>query len=99
MTRGRQLLVVPTGPLANIPLQLLITEKPPGDGAAHGPYGSVPWLVKQNAMTVLPSIATLAALRQNAHRSSAPEPYIAFADPHLLGNLTAATIHIPKPLP
>src|SRR5262249_32045915 len=48
-------------------------------------YARASWLVKTRAVTVLPSVASLKALREQAGRSSAVNPYIAFANPLLTG--------------
>jgi hypothetical protein len=63
-----QLLIVPSGPLTSLPLHLLVTDKPAiavpqmqiKDMAA---YRDAAWLVRRHAVTVLPSVASLKALR------------------------------------
>jgi CHAT domain-containing protein len=79
---GKELILVPSGPLATLPFQVLLTEKPvPG-----GDLANVPWLVKRFATTVLPSVSSLKALRQVAQRSKAPKPFAGFGNPLLSGN-------------
>jgi CHAT domain-containing protein/Tfp pilus assembly protein PilF len=82
----RHLLVVPSGPLTALPFYLLVTQKPAA-AASESPsrYREAAWLLKRHAMSVLPSVASLKALRQYAKKSTAAKPYIAFGNPLLLG--------------
>jgi CHAT domain-containing protein/Tfp pilus assembly protein PilF len=79
---GRELILVPSGPLATLPFQVLLTEKP----APGGDLARAPWLVKRFASTVLPSVSSLKALREVAQRSKAPKPFAGFGNPLLSGN-------------
>jgi CHAT domain-containing protein len=76
------LIVVPSGPLTALPFHLLVTEKPtttaPGDLAA---YRNAQWLLKRHAVSVLPSVASLRALRVFARKDEAKQPLIGFGDP------------------
>jgi CHAT domain-containing protein/Tfp pilus assembly protein PilF len=78
----RHLIVVPSGPLTALPFHLLVTEKPaaaaPGDLAA---YRNAQWLLKRHAVSVLPSVASLKALRVFARKDEAKSPLIGFGDP------------------
>src|SRR5262249_17955434 len=84
--RGKQhLLTVPSGPLTALPFHLLLTEKPPKptlqlkDAALSR---EVAWLVKRHAMSVLPSVSSLQALRVLARRNAAAQKtMIGFGDP------------------
>src|SRR5262249_13836571 len=51
----------------------------------NAPYRDAAWLLKRHAISVLPSVASLKALRQLAKTSSAPKSYVAFGNPLLLG--------------
>jgi CHAT domain-containing protein/tetratricopeptide (TPR) repeat protein len=77
-----QLIVVPSGPLTALPFHLLVTDKPataaPGDLAA---YRDAAWLLKRHAVSVLPSVASLKALRVLARKDEAKSPLIGFGDP------------------
>ena len=71
-----------------MPLHLLVTEKPPVRATnAYDPrlYREAAWLFKRHAISVLPSVASLKALR-DAKKSTAPNEYVAFGDPLLLGS-------------
>ena len=83
---NRHLLVVLPDALASLPLHVLVTKKPASAfPATPQGYADTAWLAKANAITVLPSVASLKALRRSAGASSAPRPYIAFANPLLVG--------------
>lgn len=86
MIKGKQLVVVPTGSLARLPFQVLVTEKPavpiPKDAAG---YRGAAWLIKRHAIAVLPSVGSLRTLRRSTPRSAARKPYIGFGNPLLLG--------------
>lgn len=80
LTRGKHLLVVASGPLTQLPFQVLV--KTP---ARSSDYRSAAWLVRDHAVTVLPAVSSLRALRRTAHRSSAVKPMIGFGNPLLDG--------------
>ena len=82
---GKELILVPSGPLATLPFQLLLTEKP-APGGSRQDLAKAPWLVKQFATTVLPSVSSLKALRQVAQKSRAQKPFIGFGNPLLNGD-------------
>jgi CHAT domain-containing protein/tetratricopeptide (TPR) repeat protein len=78
----KHILVVPTGALTALPFHLLVTDRPaetnPADLSA---YRDAAWMLKRHAVTVLPSVATLKALRGTGRHSPAAKPMIGFADP------------------
>lgn len=49
-------------------------------------YRHISWLAKKYALTVLPSVSTLQALRRFAKDSQATSPFIGFGDPLLAGH-------------
>jgi CHAT domain-containing protein/predicted transcriptional regulator len=82
-----RLIVVPSGPLTALPFHLLVTEQPavavpqvktPRDLAA---YRDVPWLLRRHAVSMLPSVASLKALRGFARKEQGAKPLIGFGDP------------------
>jgi tetratricopeptide (TPR) repeat protein/CHAT domain-containing protein len=89
------LLIVPSGPLTALPFHLLVTDKPPiavprmqiSDMAA---YHDAAWLVKRHAVTVLPSVASLKALRVFARKGQGTKPMIGFGDPVFAPDQAAA---------
>jgi CHAT domain-containing protein len=76
------LIIAPSGALTSLPFHLLLTD-PPADPNAKTPaaYRDAPWLVHRHAVTVLPSVTSLRALRVAAKGARAKKPLIAFGDP------------------
>ena len=81
----RHVFVVPDGALQSLPLGVLVTEEPQGDFTEFSGYRQVPWLAKKYAMTVLPSVSSLRALRVFAKRTRATKPFLGIGDPRLEG--------------
>jgi CHAT domain-containing protein/tetratricopeptide (TPR) repeat protein len=80
LIKGKQLLVVPAGALTRLPLQALVTEPPKGAG-----FNSVKWLARDHAVTILPAVSSLKALRRVARPTSARRVMIGFGNPLLDG--------------
>jgi CHAT domain-containing protein len=80
----RHLLVVPSGALTSLPFHLLVTQKPAQpvmqvkDIAL---YRDAAWLIKRQAVSVLPSVASLRALRSFARKAESTNAMIGFGDP------------------
>ncbi len=78
----RQLLVVPSGPLTALPLHLLVTGKPvqpkPENITA---YRDAAWLLDRHAVTVMPSVESLQALRVFARKDQAAKALVGYGDP------------------
>ncbi|MEP7246921.1 MAG: CHAT domain-containing protein, partial [Gammaproteobacteria bacterium] len=81
----RQLLIVPSAVLGRLPFHVLVTEQPEFDSAGLYRYDLTKWLVHSHAITILPSVASLAALRQAAKPSAATRAFIGFGNPVLVG--------------
>jgi CHAT domain-containing protein/Flp pilus assembly protein TadD len=82
---ARHVFVVPDGALQSLPLGVLVTDEPLGDIDGLAAYRQVPWLAKKYAMSVLPSVSALRALRTFAKRSRASRPFLGIGDPDLDG--------------
>jgi CHAT domain-containing protein/tetratricopeptide (TPR) repeat protein len=81
---ARSLIVVAHGPLAQLPLALLPTRRatlPPESGALFSRYRNVPWLVRTHAVTMLPSVGSLATLRALPAGDASRRPFAGFGDP------------------
>jgi CHAT domain-containing protein len=79
----RHLIVVPSGPLTSLPFHVLVTEPPMGrDGDA---LRHAAWLIREHALSVLPSVASLSALRKLPRDSTASLPFFGVGDPILRG--------------
>ncbi len=83
IARKPKLLVVPTGALTSLPFHVLVTKKPDPKVAPDDRYRLAAWLLNDEATTVLPSVASLRALRVFARTSRATKPFIGFGDPQL----------------
>lgn len=70
----RSLIVATHGPLASLPLAALVTRLPEGKAAPA-------WLVRQMAVTQLPSPSALQALRRVAQPQVAAKALLGFGDP------------------
>ena len=76
------LIFVPAGPLMSLPPAVLVTEPIKGDPTD---YGSVSWLVRKHAVSVLPSVHALKAMRTQTTGSRASRPFIGFGAPNFTG--------------
>jgi hypothetical protein len=85
--RDKHLLIVPTGPLTQLPFQVLVTAAP----TSASDYRSGDWLARKHAITVLPAVSSLKALRRVAKPSSAKRPMLGIGNPLLDGDPRDAT--------
>jgi tetratricopeptide (TPR) repeat protein/CHAT domain-containing protein len=84
--RDKRLFIVPSGPLTQLPFQMLVTQPPKiARPISFGDYRDVAWLARKHAITMLPAVSSLKALRALAKNSHATETYIGFGNPLLDG--------------
>lgn len=78
----RSLLVVPSAALTALPFHLLVTEKPQAaiPDRPEG-YRDAAWLLRRQAVSVLPSVISLKSLRGFARRDHGVKPMTGFGDP------------------
>jgi CHAT domain-containing protein len=77
-----RLIVVPSGALTALPFHLLVTDDP--DEAVPdrlSAYREAPWLIKRQAVSVLPSVASLKTLQAIERKDAGRRPLIGFGDP------------------
>ena len=83
-------MVVPFGPLTALPFHLLVTAPPRvAKPAAQdsftaetaAPYRDAAWLTRRQAVSVMPSVASLKALRGFGSKERAAKPIVGFGDP------------------
>jgi CHAT domain-containing protein/tetratricopeptide (TPR) repeat protein len=87
LIKNKQLLIAPSGSLAQLPFQVLVTEPPKSAlPPAFVDYRRVAWLARKHAIAVLPAVSSLKVLREFAKQSRAGEPYIGFGNPLLDGD-------------
>ncbi len=79
----KHLIIIASDALTGLPFQVLVTDPPaPSDQSESQIYREASWLIKKYALTTLPSISSLKALRQFARKSaSPPKALIGFGDP------------------
>ena len=83
----KHLLVVPTGPLESLPLNLLVTKPRIAKGTKFKNYQAAAWLPKSFSLTRLPSITSLKTLRLLKTKNRATDSFKGFGDPILDGKL------------
>ena len=81
----RHLIVVPTGPLTSLPLQVLLTAPPAASASPAQALREAAWLIKAHALSVLPSVPSLRALRTLPGSTAATRPFYGMGDPLLEG--------------
>lgn len=83
LQRYKHLILVPDGPLQSLSFGMLEV----GGSSAPSDDPEVPqWLVRQYAITTLPTITSLRALRKFAKEPGQREPFVGFGDPDLKGD-------------
>jgi len=81
LIKGKHLLIVPSGALTRLPFQVLVTAAPKSTEDQQ-----IAWLIRDHAVTVLPAVSSLKALRGTAKPSAATKPMVGFGNPLLDGN-------------
>ena len=82
---ARHVFVVPDAALQSLPFGVLIADEPQGDFTDYTGYRHVSWLARKFAVTTLPSVSSLQALRTLAKRTTASKPFLGIGDPKLDG--------------
>ena len=75
--------VVASGALSSLPFSVLPTAAPTGADGDPEALRATPWLFRRHALAVLPSVASLRALRRAGVRPEAARPFAGFGDPVL----------------
>jgi tetratricopeptide (TPR) repeat protein len=87
--KGKKLLIVQSGPLTELPFQVLVTNRPMVPiGLEYGEYGGIAWFAKEQTISVLPSVGSLRWLRSLAKMSAGSKEYTGFGNPVLRGDDT-----------
>ena len=76
------LVVVPAGPLSNLPFGLLVATTP-----KDASYAKADWLVRTKTVSYTPSLQALTALRAAKPRRAPKQMLLAFGDPALVGHV------------
>jgi len=88
------LIVVPDGALQSLPFGVLVTEPYEKKLKTLKDHRDVPWLANKYAITVLPSVSSLRALRTFAKGAVGDAPFVGFGDPVLGGDGSARGINV-----
>jgi CHAT domain-containing protein len=83
--KGKQLLIVPSAALTQLPFQVLVTAAPDPKLKDRAALRAARWLIRDHAITMLPSVSALIALRERARVSRASKAMIGFGNPLLDG--------------
>jgi CHAT domain-containing protein/Flp pilus assembly protein TadD len=78
---AKSLIVSPDGALQSLPFAVLVTKPPTGTIAKSSDYQAVAWLIRRQAVTVVPAASSLAALRRYAEEKHGTNPFVGFGDP------------------
>lgn len=84
LIKDKPLLIAPSGAMTQLPFEALVIAKPDESLPRFEAYAKAAWLGQRQPITVLPSVASLRALR-DAKTSGASEPFIGFGNPLLTG--------------
>jgi CHAT domain-containing protein/Flp pilus assembly protein TadD len=82
------LIVVPSGPLTSLPFHLLVSTMPPRampNKQQLDDYRQARWVIRDHAVTILPSVSSLRALRALAKAAQGSKPLVGFGDPEFGG--------------
>ncbi len=81
---ARHLMVVTDGALDSLPIGVLLTQPPASDTYSRlEEFRQAPWLARTYAVSVLPSIGSLRALRNFEPVTRARQPFLGIGDPLL----------------
>ncbi|MGD9804861.1 MAG: CHAT domain-containing protein [Hyphomicrobiaceae bacterium] len=81
------LILVPTGALTSLPFQVLVTQPPKRGETGAAAIKNAAWIIRRHALSVLPSVQSLAALRRVGASLEAAEPFLGIGNPLLGGVL------------
>jgi len=95
------MLTVPHGELAQLPMSLLVTKPTAqpvkGGTTAFSGYRTVPWLARDIAISQIPSVTALAALRSLPPGNPSRKNFVGFGDPYFSGEQEKAALKQSKP--
>jgi CHAT domain-containing protein/Flp pilus assembly protein TadD len=87
---ARNVLLVPDGALQSLPMGVLVTQPPRSDPLTNADHRGIAWLAKDHAVSILPAVGSLQALRSFASPSRASLPFTGIGNPDLAGPPGAA---------
>jgi len=85
LTGVHHLLIVPDGALQSLPMTILVTKPPQQDPERPEDHREIAWLARNYAVTVLPAVSSIRALREFGNAEHASAPFLGIGDPLLNG--------------
>ena len=82
---AHHLIVVSDGALESLPPSVLVTNPPERDPQSPADHRGLAWLARDYAITVLPVVTSLRALRQPVTAPGSPAPFLGIGNPVLAG--------------
>lgn len=70
-------MLVVDGPLTSLPASILVTRPPQGQDTDPAAMRQTDWMIREHALTTLPSVSALRVLRQVAQRDAEAAPAVA----------------------
>jgi CHAT domain-containing protein len=80
---ARHVLVVPDGLLQSLPIGVLVSEPPAHDPQTMADHREIAWFARDHAVTSLPSVGSLKALRSFTSAATERKPFIGIGNPVL----------------
>ncbi len=89
LTGRAHLIVVADGPLVSLPMSVLVTTPPPADFGFTQDHRQIAWLLRDYALSYLPDVSSLSALRRSRGDQPSGQPFLGVGDPRLEGGAGA----------
>lgn len=80
----RHLIIVPSGPLTGLPFHILVSKASPAGGTLDDRLKVADWMIRHWAISIVPSVTSLRALRHFASKGRANRAFIGIGDPVFL---------------
>lgn len=87
-----QLFVVADGPLLGLPFAMLLVDPPEGEDDDPAALRASHWLIRDHALTLLPSVESLAVIRRLPAPAPGRQAFLGFGDPDLRGTAAPGAI-------
>jgi CHAT domain-containing protein/tetratricopeptide (TPR) repeat protein len=85
LVHGRHILLATMDAFTTLPFHVLVTQPPPAGATIAERLRDVAWLGQHQPITTLASVASLKTERGQRRSERAPKPFLAFANPLLVG--------------
>jgi tetratricopeptide (TPR) repeat protein len=92
LTGVHHLLIIPDGALQSLPPGVLVTKPPQKDPENLEQHRNIAWLAREYAITVLPAVSSLRAVRQFPAPRTASARFLGIGDPALRGGASVVRL-------